>query len=479
MDKKPRNILLITTDEQRFDTLGCHHNPIVKTPHLDQLAGEGIDFLNHRCSNPMCTPARCSILTGLYPRTHGTWENGYSLPDEHQTLSGLLSAEGYSCGLFGKAHFEPETSLYAEKLDHSKPYYGFEYFHITEDNLVGEYLDWIRSEHPEHYQAVLDNSVEGARINPLPDLGPGRLNAIYTSPVPEELHQTAWIADRTIDFVDSCEVKGEPFFAWCSFVDPHHPWNPPEPYASMYPPDTIPLPAFQEGENDHLPTCYHHLKGMLPEEYQKMIAAYYGMISHIDHHIGRIITLLKEKGLLEQTLIIFTSDHGDYNGDHGLIRKSLWLYDSLLHVPLIVRLPGQDQAGRSFLGLSQHEDLLPTLLGWLGMQVPSQVQGVSMAGVLKGDLEGHPRQFAHYEFENGRNYQQGTVNCGVSHGSWKLIHYPEGPGFVLVNTETDPNEYQNLVGEEKAQGMFEKLKAALLAWLLNTQSYRPPKPYDW
>ncbi|MFX1453706.1 MAG: sulfatase-like hydrolase/transferase, partial [Promethearchaeota archaeon] len=149
------NILLITTDEQRFDTVGYNNNPHIKTPNLDRLAKEGINFVNHTCSSPICTPSRASILTGQYCRTHGAWDVGYTLGKHPKGLARWLSKNGYNCGIFGKAHFEPELSNFVETMNHNRSYYGFSEFQLTEDNLVGEYLKWLKKHHPDHYQNAL------------------------------------------------------------------------------------------------------------------------------------------------------------------------------------------------------------------------------------------------------------------------------------------------------------------------------------
>ncbi|MFX0135149.1 MAG: sulfatase, partial [Candidatus Hodarchaeota archaeon] len=495
------NVLLITTDEQRFDTLGCNGNKYIKTPNLDRLAKEGINFINHTCSSPICTPSRVSILTGMYSRTHGAWHVGYKLDKKSKGIAKWLSKKGYTCGIFGKAHFEAELSNYAENLDHNKRYYGFTDFHITEDNLVGEYLDWIKDEYPEYYQAALKNGNEQTS-SPYRDYSPlfhakGYFKAVFTSELPENLHQTAWITEKTINFIEKKADQQQPFFAWCSYVDPHHPFNPPEPCASMYNPSNLPIPIRKEGEDVGIPALYFRGKDIPDSEYQRMCAAYYGMISHIDHHIGRILKVLEEKNQLENTIIIFTSDHGDYNGDHGLVRKGIFMFDNILKVPFLIRLPNQAQAGTTFTGATQHEDIIPTLFDYLGVSIPKEVQGESFISVLNKGIKGKSRKYSYFEYQNHA--------VGISKGSWKLIYYPQkswpfadklqkentkdsfqiislpklGNGFVLTNIEDDPMEYDNLIGKKEYVEIKNELKQALFNWLLNTPLYYPNRPYLW
>ncbi len=497
------NILLITTDEQRFDAIGCNGNDYIRTPNLDRIAREGINFKNHTCSSPICTPARASILTGLYSRTHGAWHVGYNLDKKIIGIPNLLSKQNYISGIFGKAHFEAELSNYAENMNHDKKYYGFNEFAITEDNLVGEYLEYIKEEFPQYYEAALKNGNEQTS-NPYIDnyydplfADVGTLKAVFTSELPEHLHQTAWITDQTIKFIREKTAQNKPFFAWCSYVDPHHPFNPPEPFASMYDPKELPRPIRKKGENAFLPPCYFHVKDMPDSEFQRMKAAYYGMISHIDHHIGRILNVLEETDQLENTIIIFTSDHGDYCGDHGLVRKLCFMYDNILKIPFLIRLPKKMKAGTEYHGATQHEDILPTILDYLGFPIPDHVQGISFAPFLKNKPLKKSRVYSYYE------YQKKAV--GVSKGPWKLIYYPlnnwfvpkeklqentkdnyqilslpkRGNGFVLTNSEQDSLEYDNLIGQKEVSAIENELKEALFEWLLNTPLYYPKKPYYW
>lgn len=477
------NILLITTDEQRFDTLGCNGNPVIRTPRLDRLAAEGVNFQNHSTSCAVCTPARASLLTGRYMRTHGAWHAGVTLDPAQEGVAHRLAARGYRTGLFGKAHFEGELTGYVERLSPDEPYYGFQNVQITEDNVIGPYLDWIRSNYPGHVRDAMHLHNEYDRPDGFPPLAAareGRLAACYTSALPEQLHPTAWIADRTIGFMQKCREQGESFFAWCSFVDPHHPWNPPEPFASMYRESDMPLPVMKEGENAGRGHTYSHIDGMSPGEYRQMCAAYYAMISHIDHHVGRMLDAMDGSGLLDDTLIVFTSDHGDYNGDHGLIRKvgaierAGELYENLLHVPLIVRPPGGVKGGATFRGLTQHEDIAPTILEAAGLELErSQLPGHSLSPALRGEPTG--RKYSYYD--QGVNGSTRNI-IGIRDERYKLVHYP-GYGYVLGDLKADPHEYDNVLDSESHRSKRQELSEELLDWLLRTPCHRLPKEVIW
>ena len=334
------NILLILTDEQRADCLGCAGNSILQTPHLDALAARGYHATRHTCSTPVCTPSRASIMTGHYARTHGAVSVGYQLAREASgledivlpTIADYLSEAGYQCGLFGKSHLEAEVTGFADHLDPEQPYYGFQQHALAEDAPFGPYWTMLKEHHPELVAEAMKQVNEEFQDLPYADNNP-RLNAVVPVNIPEELSVNNWITDQTIQFI--CQ-QDQPFCAVCSFVDPHHPWSPVGKYATMYQPEDIPLPPQAANDPPSVEAFpYSHQPGMTDAGYQEMIAAYYGMITHIDDQVGRLVQTLEDQGVLDDTLIIFTSDHGDYNGDRKLIRKGPSLMGSLLYTPFI------------------------------------------------------------------------------------------------------------------------------------------------
>jgi arylsulfatase A-like enzyme len=487
------NILIILTDEHRFDGVGFNGNPHIRTPNLDRLASEATNLAGHTCSTPVCTPSRASMMTGRYARSHGAFDVGYTLeppsgadtppavstplsfkappPEPLPLLSTCLKRAGFRTGYFGKAHFHP--SLDEERAPRpSAPHYDFDTHHTVEDHLEGGYIEFIRREHPEQLDNARKLANEGYQDPPIYSAG-GTLGEVFTSEIPQHLYPTSWITDRTLDFLDA--GSGEPFFAVCSYLDPHHPWTPPEPFASMYRPEDLPVPPRRPEDTRGLKPGYYYTQDLPDSEYRRMVAAYYSMITLIDHNVGRILDRLERNGQLENTLIVFTSDHGDYNGDHGLIRKNLWLYDVLLRVPCLIRLPGQTEA-RRLDGPSQHEDLMPTLLNAVGVDVPTTVQGKSWLANLVDPALPPPREFAYYE--QPRRALTGP-SVGVRHGDWKLLHYPESQGFVLADTRRDPMEYVNRSGEPACAAIERRLRDALLQWLLTTPHHRPPKTWVW
>ena len=372
--KRP-NILFITTDQQRADCIG-YENSLLRTPHLDALARAGTHFSNCITPSIVCQPARASILTGSLPLTHGVWDNGVDLDPAvgQQGMAAKLAASGYATAFIGKAHFSskitfaptgtPECRKSAPNYpdDWFGPYMGFDHvelaalgkFHrnrLPQDApTIHRFEHWLLS-HPNALELWKSSSTEGSGAAQTWDSG-----------LPAEWHSSAWVADQTLALLHSRKDEAKPFFAWASFPDPHHPFDCPAPWNSMYDPADMALPAHRTLDLDKRPWWHRAaLEGspqiadpelakfrsegfkvppQTDQQLAEMTANYYGMISHVDHHIGRILEGLKQAGLSDNTLIIFASDHGDMLGDHGLYLKGPMFYEGVLRVPLIVAGPG-------------------------------------------------------------------------------------------------------------------------------------------
>lgn len=406
MTKRP-NILLITTDQQHANTIHALGNRVIKTPNLDRMVEEGVSFDRAYVTNPVCSPSRASILTGEYPSRHKCWNIGVKLDEERTLLSTTLANGGYETALFGKTHFQPvlkEGSFEAPPnvfdrnfwREWEGPYYGFD----TVKMLHG-HSDEISSS-GMHYGAWLtDNNVD-------PDdfFGPGGGHREGSWDIPEEVHYTKWTADQTIDFLQAREAE-DPFFVWCSFQDPHNAFVAPEPWASMYEPNSLPDFIEQEGEmkdKTHLHRCLaenrldelgvpitqdpnHPTAGIQclgqttsligRDRAKKWLATYYGMISLIDFHIGRVLDTLKALNLEDDTIVIFTSDHGDYAGNHGFWLKGPLHYEDVIRVPFIVRWTNALQSNVRSSSLVSLVDLAPTILDFCGVSKTGNLQGVS------------------------------------------------------------------------------------------------------
>ncbi len=470
------NILLITTDQQRADTLGVAGSPLAATPRLDALAAVGTRYSTARTQNPLCQPARASILTGTYPSTHGVTCNGIDLPAdaEERSIATLLSRAGYRTAIIGKAHFATTFPFFPtgrlESVDGSArvdpdwqgPYFGFEHaelmlfgHNLRIAELVGQW-NWIFGPPPFglHYGRHLfrdgfERGVERLRLMQ-PEAAGARWDHTQTwrNALPEEDHPTTWVADRACEWLRG--VDG-PFFGWVSFTDPHHPMDPPAPWCDRYTAaDTLEvLPDVHPDEFDGKPPLHQFLaQGMrgqtlewanpggatlTREELATMTAGYYGMVAQLDHAIGRVLDVLDEQGLAEDTLVIVTSDHGEFLGEHQMIFKGPFGYDSLLRVPLILRGPGVE-AGKIAGDPVGTIDLAPTMLAAAGLDVPKWMEGRV--------LDDEPRE--HVLTENDFSIMRTLPMRTLTTTRYKLHRYLEAPwGDELYDLQEDPGELVN------------------------------------
>ena len=474
MARRQPNIILFMCDQLRYDALGCYGNNQIHTPNIDRIALNGSVFDNHFIQNPVCSPSRCTVLTGRYPKNHGTRDNGIPLRDEEITLPQVLRDNGYLTAAIGKMHittqFMPKEN---EEDDWPEDRYGFDVIHTTCDCKTGEYLEWLKRESPKDYEEVKMQGERKAKedrasaaekdVSGPPQVYPSGVNPLY--------HQSHWIADRTIDLIRESDPE-KPFFAFCSFVDPHHPFDPPEPYASMYDPDKLEPPPYTEGELEDKPPHFmtartargfsnekYDYRRLTPHDWGRVKAAYYGMITLIDDNIGRILQALEEKGIEDDTLVLFTSDHGELLGDHGLLFKGPFHYDSIIKAPMIIKWPGVIPKGSRYSQVTEHADIMPTLLEYAGIRPPYGVQGASMAPVLRGD-KGAGKEYAMTEFNC---YDWGLSVKTLTGRDYKITYYAGESYGELFDRAADPGEIKNLWDDEA----YRDVKASMLKKLMD------------
>ena len=379
MGNQPPNVLWICTDQQRFDTLGCYGNPFVQTPNIDRLAKSGMLFENAYAQSPICTPSRASFLTGRYPRTTRCRQNGQSIPSDERMLPRLLKDQlGYVCGLSGKLHTSfcnPDTLKGTElRIDD-----GYDEFHWSHDpNPVwptNQYINWLHSQKVKFQTPLFEDS------------------KVVRTGMPEQYHQTTWCAEKAINFIRTNADYDVPWLFSVNIFDPHHAFDPPPEYLARYLPhlDEIPLPNYTPHELDNKPhfqsldhqSPYNGLHAggfpaydeMTDREHRLIKASYWAMIDLIDVQVGRMINELEETGQLDNTIIIFMSDHGEMLGDHGIYLKGPHLYDPAIHVPLIMSLPGTIPAGTRSSALVELVDVAPTLMEAAGVEPYVGMQG--------------------------------------------------------------------------------------------------------
>lgn len=507
-----KNILLITTDQQHWNTLGFL-NAEVRTPNLDRLAARGCYFSRAYTVNPTCTPTRCSWITGTYPSQHGAYSLGTKLMENQPTVNAEFQKAGYRTALIGKAHFQPllsppeYPSLESYPLLHNLdfwrsfhgPFYGFDHVELarnhTDEGHAGQhYALWMAEKGYPDWREYFSPNVPCYQLPEDPLRNSSHRSPLPGAPwdIPEEIHYNAWIAERTNAMLDEFSANREPFFLWASFFDPHPPYMVPEPYASLYDPAQVTVPEFTPGEFDDKPPHFAMTRQENPDfsAYQidegcnalhgagshlldretraKNIATMYGMVTMLDAYIGKILDQLDARGLTESTLVIFTTDHGDFLGQHGLVYKAMHHYDDLLRVPLIAALPGVIPSGATSADLQSTVDLAPTMLAFAGLPVPRFMTGLNRYGNWCGD---HAQARRHVIIENHHNpttfYAKTLVN-----DRYKITVYLNASYGELFDLRDDPGELTNLWDKPECQ----MLKQQLLLEFLQADMAIEPMP---
>lgn len=366
MSVKP-NIIFFMVDQMGAKWLEQAMGGICELPNLQRLKDLGMTFTNAYSNNPVCCPARATLATGLSNHGHGLISNGYRLNPEIPTFMRTLQTAGWRTGAFGKIHFYPFDSEYYPHPDYRE--FGWDVVHTTEDNRTGEWHEWIKSQHPEHYEAMVgtnDNwskelpyfksyGEEGTNLCEIMDRQKEKRHQVpnagfecYPLPFPEELSQTNWITDHALEFISSTP-EDQALHAHISYVQPHPPFHTPERFLSRVNVDLIPDPiGLAEGLR-------------VAKNWKEARKFYFADFIHIDEQIGRILDLLEERSQLDSTYFVFTADHGEMLHDHGKLSKSHSHYDPVYRIPLIISGPGIERGGEC-AAITQHEDICPTIL---------------------------------------------------------------------------------------------------------------------
>ena len=513
------NILLITSDQHHFSALGSV-NPKIKTPALDRLCTEGVRFERAYCCNPTCTPTRASIITGMWPSQHGAWSLGTKLFEDVPTVGGALSAAGYYTGLVGKAHFQPlaskpgmesiEAQPTLRDLDFWRnfkgPWYGFDHvetarMHGCESHAGGHYGLWLESKGLMNWRDYFEDF-------PPDEKKTAALRGSRSWSLPEEFHYSAWTGERTIAQMRDAVKDDKPFFIWSSFHDPHPPYLAPEPWASMYNPDDMEPGRMTPGEHDRNPEhfrktqefdldywreatkgegavhgahphlkdfpqmdWYHHGgKPNSDEELRKDMAVYYGMTSLMDKYIGRILDELDHLGLSDDTIVVFTTDHGHFLGQHGLIAKAIHHYEDLLKIPYIVRWPGRTKAGTVSSSFQNLVDLAPSFLDAAGLEIPGAMTGVNQLDCWQGGPEPRPFTIVENHHGNRKFHLRSYLNK-----RYKITVYRNGSEGELFDLQEDPGELRNLWDDPASASLKSGMLLEFMQATLKTEPERMPR----
>jgi len=468
---KTPNILWICTDQQRFDSLGCYGNSFVKTPNIDKLAQNGFQFNNAFCQSPVCTPSRASFLTGRYPRTTRCRENGQEIPEDETLIPKILRDEaGYYSGLSGKLHLspcDPEVTPDTERrIDDG--YDEFYWSHNPRPGCSGnQYRQWLESEGKEFITPPFEGSKHVEK---------------GMSP---EYHQSKWCTDHAVSFIKVRETDNKPWLFSVNIYDPHHPFDPPEEYLRPYLDrlDDIPLPDYVEGELDNKPyfqqlpiEMHYHFKEMSESEHRMVKAAYWAMIDNIDAQVGRLIETLEKTGQLENTMVIFTSDHGEMLGDHGIYLKGPYFYEQAVKVPLIISMPGTVKQGLKSDALVELVDLVPTIIESIGLQEDQTIQGRSLWKMLTGSSDpGSHRDSVYCEYYKALKCHEdpSAYATMVRNNRYKIVRIHGLGEGELYDLKKDPGEIHNCWDNKE----YSEVKTVMLELMCDRMAWTiDPKP---
>jgi arylsulfatase len=482
------NILFIMTDQQRYDCLGTNGNSIIKTPNIDRLAEQSANFSHTFVQAPICTPSRACFFTGRYAHAHKNRVNYTELNTGETLLPKYLQEAGYRTALVGKTHLYykyPPTRDEARRTG-----YDFVDLHdgVPNTDPFSDYNLWRNENDPMkdvHYRKLAKDIpalMKDLSVNDNP----------FRAAIDKQYTDTAWTGRRTRERIQQLAKSDQPFFLFSSFWKPHSPYEVPVPYDAMYNDVTFKLPK-KETREGILQLPKHVTRVILRNEYRKnrkppydmdheelqwIYRSYYGTVSHIDDEVGQILKTLEETGQAKNTIVIFTSDHGDQLLEHGTVDKSVF-FESSVRIPFMIKLPDQMQPGH-YNDLVMTIDVLPTLFDLLGLEEPYHCHGQSLLPLIgKSEKKYEARDTVYCEhnipevFLNLFNFKKGKGVMDIRHPDgkmirskrWKYNYYPTAQQ-ELYDLENDPGEYQNLADDPKYKAVVDEMKGRLLDWLI-------------
>ena len=465
------NILILYTDQQRSDALGANGNQDIITPNLDELAAHGMNFTHHFVQNPVCMPSRISMLSGRYPSSLGITHMGVPVPEDITNLPKILKQYGYRTANIGKLHFLPHANR-DHKLPH--PAYGFDHLEIADEPGVYEdaYRAWVRRKAPEQMDGISAGIPPATRVwqralgidDEIVHRGNPDGRHDFDSGIPfaaeDDLTHSAFVGEQTIEFIE--RSGDEPFLCIAGFYSPHAPWMVPQKYLDLYDPEQLSLPEYPEHINQRRPK--EPAAPFSDAQLRRARQGYYAMVSEVDHYVGRILNSLEARGKRNNTIIVFTSDHGEWLGDHLRYGKGYPADDSVSRVPLIISAPGGKQA-ETHQGIVEAVDIVPTVLDLAGIQIPPFMQGESLAGIVDGF---------------GRRHKEVALTEGTG---WKCLRTAQYRYLVhadgrekLWDLRIDPGEYHDLATSGDYASALSDCRKTLVRRLLEIER---PLPRSW
>jgi arylsulfatase A-like enzyme len=502
-----RRILFITTDQQRYDTLGCNGGTVARTPVVDRLAAQGIRYERAVPQSVVCMPSRSTMLTGQHQATHGVWMNGVPLPVDAPSVAAELHGAGYRTALVGKAHFEPFMDPFGRFNENrlaslgtptveapqfgggTGPHRGFDHLEFATHGATGwlHYARWLGAEHPEHlgdFYAVLDADME---VNAA-GFGDTGAPQVKHNPIPRDWYHTDWVADRTIAWLDSLDA-GDDWFCWMSFPDPHHPWDPPASelhrvdWRDLDLPEGYPTTAAErerilDGKPRHWRRWYdgelvsnyeaptHWVPATLtPEQLREVNAMNAIEVELIDEAIGRVLAAIETRGWAEDLDVVFTTDHGELQGDFGLLFKGPYHVDGLMRLPLIWRpAPSAATTPTTVSAPVGLVDLAPTFCAIAGLEAREWMQGAALpVDDADAAARGIERQLTAWDSEL---FGVGIGLRTVTRDDWVCTAYLPGTEYdgtegELYSLVEDPLQQDNRWDDPSVRALRDDLLADL------------------
>jgi arylsulfatase A-like enzyme len=460
MTKQP-NVVMIITDQQRADTMACYGNTVIKTPNLNKLADESFVFENAYVSQPICTPSRSTILTGIYPHATGCGINNFPLSPDIPTLAEMAPAE-YLTAYYGKWHLGDEVKLQR----------GFDEWLSCEDQYRKYYTNESLLEDLSDYHHYL---VDQGFVPDLEDMGQLTFSRDFAATLPIEHSRAMYLADRTSDFIET--NKDRPFMICVGILEPHPPYE--NALSDLHDPDEVTFgESFMQSPGENASKLNQSRETEVPSDitteadWRKLKAEYWGNVSMVDKAVERIVGALESAGIDDETVVILTSEHGDQMGEHNILQKSV-LYEESARVPMLMKVPWLAPANENIEGRFSLVDLVPTVLDMIGADVPERLHGRSRLPVLQGDetlagndvvVEWNGRNLE--PSSNGEEFdriQNARKRALIGSDGWKLVVGLEDRN-ELFDLNTDPAELNNLIDSKDHRARGVEMLNRLLDW---------------
>lgn len=436
------NVLLVLTDQQRFDTIGGLGNGLIRTPALDRLCREGTAFTSAYSPSPVCVPARCSLHYGQYPVRTRCFDNGDAMPVDRPSCADLLSQAGYRTHAVGKCHFTPDCRALR----------GFQSRDTQEEIPAPGSDDYVRWLEAEGFGHVHEPHGVRSEMYYIPQV----------SQLPARLHPTQWVGDRACGFIEEASGAQQPWMLMASFIHPHPPFAPPVPWNKLYRCAAMPPPLRVPDEQallTHVNAAQNRTKyrdaGWDLNLVRQIRAHYYGCISFVDYQVGRMLQALEAHDQLDRTLILFTSDHGEHLGDRGCFGKRS-MHDVAARIPLLARLPQRFRPGITCEAPASLVDVAPTLLSAAGVEAdPAAFDGEDLAEVALG-ITARKAVFSQYGRGGSASYMAVTDD-------WKYIYAATDDREFLFSRRGDPAETRNQAASTRTRGHLDRMRQTTLA----------------